>query len=180
MDTTRITESKAEVSDRRAGPASGFAATAEQYLAERRVDAARELCLHGVSQAPWYAPGHIVMAKVCVESGDYEAAIESLRRAIQLDPMNSVAHTLLGQVRLLQGDREGATKALEEALFLCPANPVAVELIRRANEPEPAEPPAMAIRPVSILWASATEWTQRTAHLQSCKAAGHAASSLIR
>lgn len=147
MGPDPITAGNAAVGDRRSAPVSGFAATAEQYLAEDRLDAARDLCLRGVTQSPWYAPGHIVMAKVYQECGAHEAAEESLRRAIQIDPMNSVAHALLGQVLLLQGNREAAAKALDEALFLCPANPVATELMRRVKEQEPAEAAPAAARP---------------------------------
>jgi predicted regulator of Ras-like GTPase activity (Roadblock/LC7/MglB family) len=139
LDTIRTTESKAGTSDRRTPPVLGFAAAAEQHLAADRVDAAREVCLQGVTQAPWYAPGHIVMAKVCLECGDYEPAEQSLREAIRLDPMNSVAYTLLGQALLLQDKREAAIKALDEALFLCPSNPLAAEFMRRATtEQRPA------------------------------------------
>jgi len=139
------------VADRRSAPVFSFAATAEQYLAEDRLDAARDVCLHGVTQSPGYAPGHIVMAKIHQECGAHEAAEQSVRRAIQIDPMNSVAHALLGQVLLLQGNREAAAKALDEALFLCPANPVATELLRRAKEQEPAERAPAAARPSEVV-----------------------------
>jgi len=136
------------VAERRPAAVSGFAAAAEQYLAEDRLDAARDVCLQGVTQSPWYAPGHIVLAKIYRECGAHDAAEHSARRAIEIDPMNSVAHTLLGQVLLLQGNREEAAKALDEALFLCPADPVATELMRHAKEQEPAEPvPAPAPAP---------------------------------
>jgi tetratricopeptide (TPR) repeat protein len=137
VESNRTVQPGPEADDRGASVA-GFAATAERYLAEDRLDAAREVCVNGVSQAPWYAPGHIVMAKICIECGDHEAAEQSLRNALRLDPMNSVAHTLLGQVLLLKGDSEAAAKALDEALFLCPSNHLAAELLRRATGDEQA------------------------------------------
>jgi adenylate cyclase len=57
------------------------------------------------------------------ESGSFDKALDSARRAIRADPFNNAAHQALGQAHYLARDFEAALDPLLEAVELDPADP---------------------------------------------------------
>ena len=64
-------------------------------------------------------PGHVNLAIMLVEQGDYDGAIDAVRTALRLDPNNPEAHYQLGFALGAKNNLDGAITELREAVRLC-------------------------------------------------------------
>ncbi len=69
-----------------------------------------------------------------LESGQWNRALEHLRRALALDPQRAAAHYDLGKTQLLLGDAAAALAPLRRAIELDPSDPSAHFQLARALE----------------------------------------------
>lgn len=63
---------------------------------------------------------------------DFDRAISSLKRALELDPRNATAHSALGSCYLMLGQSEEAIMSYHEALAVHPGEPITTELLKLA------------------------------------------------
>jgi tetratricopeptide (TPR) repeat protein len=70
---------------------SCFAALAEALRKRGALDEAASVAVAGVAARPEYLPGHMVMARIHFDRGEWEAAQAELQAALLLDPAHPVA-----------------------------------------------------------------------------------------
>ncbi|MFN3652130.1 MAG: CheR family methyltransferase [Armatimonadota bacterium] len=76
---------------------------------------ARAICESVTAEAPLLVEGWVLLATVCDESGDAEAAQRALRRALYLDPDCAFARLSLGLLLFRSGDRGRGLRQVEHA-----------------------------------------------------------------
>ncbi|MBI1852152.1 MAG: protein kinase [Planctomycetes bacterium] len=87
-----------------------------------RVDAIRFLTA-ATAIRPLSPKGWTELGNALVLRGDYDAAIESARRAVAIAPESWLVHLGLGEALRFKGDAQGAVVEEQEAVRLAPANP---------------------------------------------------------
>jgi len=97
-----------------------------------------------LSQHAGSAPLHVVLGQAHAQQGDFEAAVESLTRALELDPSVAEANGTLGYIYLRQGRLPEAEKALRAELAARPGDLTArhrlAATLELAGRPEDAIP----------------------------------------
>jgi tetratricopeptide (TPR) repeat protein len=74
-----------------------FARLASEYLDSGRVSDARALCTAGLLEYPEYSTGHLILAECHAAENRYRDAVESLRRALDLNPDSLLFSGLLDE-----------------------------------------------------------------------------------
>jgi tetratricopeptide (TPR) repeat protein len=74
-----------------------FARLASEYLDSGRVSDARALCTAGLLEYPEYSTGHLILAECHAAENRYRDAVESLRRALELNPDSLLFSGLLDE-----------------------------------------------------------------------------------
>ena len=69
---------------------------ADHKLQLGRLSEAREKAQEAVDTAPEFADARMLLGRIRIEQGDYEAAIGELKKAVELEPKSPGAHYLLG------------------------------------------------------------------------------------
>ena len=78
---------------------------------------------------------HIRLGSAQARAGDTAAAVDSLRRAVELQPADPDARHLLGLALLAVGLRDDGLRELEQALTLDPTHRAAATLARIRPSP---------------------------------------------
>jgi len=73
------------------------------------------------------ASRYFKLAEKQFQAGNFDKALESVKKSIEKDPSVAIAHTLLGRILATQGNPAEAVKAFEQALKLDPADVGAIE-----------------------------------------------------
>ena len=108
-----------------------FAPLAEAYRRMGLLEEALRICEKGVHKHPNFPSGRVAYAKVLLDAGRTEAAIEHLQRATELSPENILAHNLLGDCLIKAKKRKEALKAFKMVLFLNPQDEKARSLVQK-------------------------------------------------
>jgi chemotaxis protein methyltransferase CheR len=66
---------------------------------------------------------YLLLAAICQELGDLEAALAALRRALYLAPDSALAHFLLGSLLFRRGERKQGRRSMEAVVTLLSAAP---------------------------------------------------------
>src|SRR5437773_9217405 len=74
-----------------------FARMASEYLDAGRVSDARVLCDAGLLKYPDYATAHLILAECHAAENRYREAVDSLRRALELNPDSLLFSGLLDE-----------------------------------------------------------------------------------
>src|ERR1051325_12003956 len=74
-----------------------FARLASEYIDSGRVSDARALCTAGLLEYPEYSTGHLILAECHAAENRYRDAVESLRRALDLNPDSLLFSGLLDE-----------------------------------------------------------------------------------
>jgi len=85
-----------------------FAALADAYRKKGELQRAYEICALGLKQHPDYASARIVMAKVLLDKGNYEAALVELERGIMAGGRSRAVDLLEAEILIWQGKRHEA------------------------------------------------------------------------
>jgi tetratricopeptide (TPR) repeat protein len=111
----------------RAMPASMplFTNLVRLYLAEKKGDAAVNLCEEAIARHPDSAFAYNALGSVLVVKKDYPGATKAFSRAIEIQPLWQVPHNGLARAYLLQGKTAEAIARLETATQSDPKNPAA-------------------------------------------------------
>jgi chemotaxis protein methyltransferase CheR len=95
-----------------------------RYAADAgRLEQAGELCRAALALDRLNPEGHLLLAEICHEQAELEAAMKELRAAIYLAPDSAPAHFLLGSLLVRQGKPRRGRRSLETALNLLSAVP---------------------------------------------------------
>lgn len=97
-----------------------FERTAEKSFAAGQLLPTRVLFQLIAEKNPGYIPALSKLGLVNIHLKDYSAAVDSFRRAVELDDRNSYAHQMLGYSLAKMGDLVGAEKSVKAALELEP------------------------------------------------------------
>lgn len=97
-----------------------FAALADAYREQGRVEEAEKMARDGVRRHPNYVGGYIALARIFLGSQRPDEAEDCLKKAIQLSPENLLAYQLLGQTFVELKRPQEALKAHKMVLFLNP------------------------------------------------------------
>lgn len=108
-----------------------FAPLAEAYRKRGWLEEAHKLCEKGVDHNPYFPSGRVVFARVLLEEGKREEALQHLKAATELSPENILAQRLLAQTFLELRKPKEALKAFKMVLFLNPEDEVAIRNVRR-------------------------------------------------
>lgn len=81
-----------------------------------------------VERRPLHSDSWRMLGKAFADRGDSVAAMETLRRALELDPANAAAHFNLGQVLLSQKKTDVATMHFETCVAIAPDSEYANEI----------------------------------------------------
>src|SRR5436305_1367881 len=87
--------------------------------------------------------GHFSLGRELFSAGEYDAAVQSLRRVIELNPNISKAYQLIGQALLKQNQREEAIKVLIDGVRMADARGEVlprkemIQLLTEAGAPVP-------------------------------------------
>jgi tetratricopeptide (TPR) repeat protein len=73
------------------------------------------------------AERHLRFARMLLQAGKADQALESIARSLEIDPEQAPAHALAGSILAGRGDCAGALEAFERALALDPGEPSAME-----------------------------------------------------
>jgi len=92
-----------------------------EHLKAGSFDKARSSAIEAIKLDANYVPARVLLAKVLLEDGDNDAAIEQLRRAEALSPGDAEAVYLLGQAFERKGKFIQALKQYQKARALDPA-----------------------------------------------------------
>jgi chemotaxis protein methyltransferase CheR len=87
------------------------------------LEQAGELCRAALALDRLNPEAHLLLAEICHELAEVEAALDELRAAIYLAPNSASAHFLLGSLLVLQGEPKRGRRSLETALTLLSAVP---------------------------------------------------------
>jgi len=83
-----------------------------------KLQEARHLCEGALTRNRLDPEVYLLLAAVCQEQGDIQAALEALRRAIYLAPDFAPAHVLLGSLLVRGGEHTRGRRCLETAVRL--------------------------------------------------------------
>jgi tetratricopeptide (TPR) repeat protein len=108
-----------------------FAPLGEAYRKMGLLDAAYEVCRKGVELHPHFPSGRVAFAKVMIDRGHLQEAIQQLSYAAELSPENLLAHALLGETWLKLRRPKDALRAFKMVLFLNPQDPKAIEAVQK-------------------------------------------------
>jgi hypothetical protein len=97
-----------------------FERTAEKSFSAGRLLPTRELFQMVVEQHPGHIPALCKLGVVNLRLKDSAAAVDTFRRAVELDANNPYAHRMLGFSFMTLGDLASAEKCLEQAVGLAP------------------------------------------------------------
>ncbi len=86
---------------------------AHALIKQNQLDAAKEKITFALTVTPDYAPLHEDLGSILALSGDFDSAIHSFRRAIDIDPRLPSAHKKLSQALLATGRTEEIDEAFE-------------------------------------------------------------------
>jgi chemotaxis protein methyltransferase CheR len=107
-----------------APPVTGEALSLARVMADRGdYQNARQLCEAYVAAAGPDFDAYLLLATVCLESGDLRAGFEHARRAAYLDSESAAACYMLGTISYRQGAREVARRNMELVVKLLEAQP---------------------------------------------------------
>ena len=102
------------------GYADGWVNRARAALTEGRLDDAAAALDRSLEIDPELAKSHYFLGVALKEQGQYEAALEHLRRAAAQYPRDRVVRNAIGRVRFLQRDFAGAVEELQAVLAIDP------------------------------------------------------------
>lgn len=108
-----------------------FAPLSEAYRKMGLIEEAFRISSRGVQYHPQFAGGHIALANVLMDKGQYENAKESLERAIQLSPENILAYQRLGECCLNLRLGKEALRAFKMVLLFSPTNERAKQAVQK-------------------------------------------------
>jgi predicted Zn-dependent protease len=97
-----------------------FERTAEKSFAAGRMLPTRELFQMIVEQHPGHIPALCKLGVVHLKLQDPTSAVDTFRRAVELDTANPYAHRMLGLAFMQLGDIPSAEQSLKEAVSLAP------------------------------------------------------------
>ncbi len=80
------------------------------------MDLAEELVAHVTGLAPSFAQGWVLQASLKLSNGDFEAAYEGYRKALDLEPRHFIATTDLADVLYANGEDRAAFDLYQQAL----------------------------------------------------------------
>jgi tetratricopeptide (TPR) repeat protein len=95
---------------------------AEYFYGLNKFEMAIEDCLRVVERVPEYPYAHQLLAATYLENGDYDAAISSAQKAIDLSESTSYLMGLLGSAHLMKQEDEIAESYLIQACEADPSN----------------------------------------------------------
>ncbi len=99
---------------------SVYERTAEKSFAAGRYGPTRELFQMIVEQHPGHVPALCKLGVVDLKMNDPAAAVDTFRRAVELDSNNPYAHRMLGLALYTVGDYQAAQQSVKEAVGLSP------------------------------------------------------------
>lgn len=108
-----------------------FAPLSEAYRKMGLIEEAFRISSRGVQFHPNFAGGHIALAHVLMEKGQFQNARESLEAAISLSPENILAFQKLGECCLRLKDGKAALKAFKMVLLFSPNNKRAAQAVQK-------------------------------------------------
>jgi tetratricopeptide (TPR) repeat protein len=108
-----------------------FAPLSEAYRKMGLLEEAFRISSRGVQFHPQFAGGHIALANVLMEKGQFENAKESLEKAVQLSPENILAFQKLGECCLHLKQGKQALKAFKMVLLFSPTHPRALQAVQK-------------------------------------------------
>jgi len=108
-----------------------FAPLAEAYRKMGLLDEAKRICEAGVAKHPNFPSGRVALAKILIETKNFDEAIDQLRVAAELSPENILAHSLLAESHLKKRQMKEALKAFKMVLFLNPRDERAASSVKK-------------------------------------------------
>lgn len=113
-----------------------MAETGFQYLAEGKLDLARDVFEGLLALDPFDAYFHTAMGSVAQQTGELEAAEASYGRALEINPFSATAYANRGEVRVMLGKLVEAADDIAKAL---------------AEDPEGKEPATQRARATAVM-----------------------------
>ncbi len=110
-----------------------FERTAEKSFAAGRMLPTRELFQLIVEQHPGHIPALCKLGVVHLKLQDPTSAVDTFRRAVELDTANPYAHRMLGLAFMQLGDSPSAEQSLKEAISLAPDDVKSYMLLGRIS-----------------------------------------------
>ncbi len=108
--------------------------TAEKSFTAGRYLPTRELFQMIVEQHPGHVPALCKLGVVDLKLNDPAAAVDSFRRAVELDSNNPYAHRMLGVSFYTMGDFRAAEQSVKDAAALSPDDALSLSLLGAINE----------------------------------------------
>jgi tetratricopeptide (TPR) repeat protein len=106
-----------------------------------RAELAEENLLRAAELEPAYASDALrYVGQMHAVSGDLQAGLELLLRAVERDPENAAAHHDLGRVRELRGELDEAERSYRRALELDPESALSRDALARLRQSERTAP----------------------------------------
>lgn len=91
------------------------------------------------SELPQNADAHVQTAKLYLQVGDVQRALNDFIEAVRLDPLNDEALAGAGETELRLGDRRKARQYLEQAVARGDASAQTRELLRQIDQSQPEQ-----------------------------------------
>ncbi len=106
-----------------------------EHLRRRgELESAARVAVGGLEQHPELADGHDLYARILTDMGDFEAADEEWRVALEVDPHHPGANKGLGFLRFRGGDLDEALEHLENALAAAPTDQAVVRALHAVRD----------------------------------------------
>lgn len=115
-----------------------FVSLSETYRKMGMLEDAYGVAVKGLEHLPDYAPGHVVLARIKCQQGDYSGSETSFAQALEFDPDSLAALVGFSRLSLLQDNHSAARELLLKARELSPADPVINKLLLGLPEEEAA------------------------------------------
>lgn len=122
-----------------------FAALAEAFRKNGELDKAFRVCKNGLKVHPKYGSGHVVMAKINLDRGQYDWAEAEIKKAAEFDGRTRTVELLLAEIYIYKGEFAAAIKLLKKLHENYPDNDQISRLLDIAQKiPEERDSSGMA------------------------------------
>lgn len=108
-----------------------FAPLAEAYREMGMLQEARKTVTAGVQRHPQFVGGLVTYAKVMRDLGEFDKAMDALKKATSLSSENILAHQLMAEVHLAKKNPKDALKSFKMVLFLNPNSKTAQRAVQK-------------------------------------------------
>ncbi len=108
-----------------------FAPLAEAYREVGMLQEALKTVTAGVQRHPQFVGGLVTYAKVMRDLGEFDKAMDALKKATSLSSENILAHQLTGEIHLAKKNPKDALKSFKMVLFLNPNSKSAQKAVQK-------------------------------------------------